>query len=188
MPAPSEGDGASQPQRIALGDDEFKQHLVAIIPALRAFARGLCNNRTTADDMVQEALMRGWAARASYAAGTNFRAWMFMILRNHYYTTIRRESRMVTWDPEASERIMITPPTQEAGINLADVERALAKISPEQREVLILVGANALSYEEAAEVIGCALGTIKSRLARGRLALQAMLEAGPEGAPRSGRS
>jgi RNA polymerase sigma-70 factor (ECF subfamily) len=96
---------------------------------------------------------------------------MFMILRNHYYTAIRRDSRMLAWDPEASERIMVTPATQEAGIHLADVERALQQISPKQREVLLLVGANAMSYEEAAQVIGCALGTVKSRLARGRAAL-----------------
>lgn len=167
--------------RVALGDADFKQQLTAIIPPLRAFSRGLCSNRSMADDMVQEALLKGWAARGSYAAGTNFRAWMFMILRNHYYTTIRRESRMVAWDPEASERIMVTAPTQESGIDLADVERALQKISPEQREVLLLVGANSMSYEEAAAVMGCALGTIKSRLARGRTALLALVEGDDDG-------
>lgn len=168
------------PQRhTSLSDAEFKQQLVGIIPALRVFARGLCSGRAIADDMVQDALMRAWAARQSYAAGSNFRAWMFMILRNQYYTTLRKNSRMVAWDPEAAERILISPPGQESRIDLIDVANALQHVSPEQREVLLLVGANAMSYEEAAEVVGCAVGTIKSRLARGRTALQALIEGEP---------
>lgn len=163
-------------ERTALSDADFRQQLVAIIPSLRVFARGLCSNRALADDMVQDALTRGWAARQSYAAGSNFRAWMFMILRNQYYTTARKNARIVPWDPEAAERILVTPASQDWGIEVSDVTAALQKISPEQREVLLLVGANGLSYQEAAEIAGCAIGTIKSRLARGRVALQALLE------------
>lgn len=161
------------------GDKAFRDQLVAIIPALRAFARGLCGNRDMADDMAQDAMTRAWAARASYTPGTNFRAWMFMILRNHFYTTLRKNSRMVSWDPEVAERILVAGPSQHDRINVSDVSKALQKLPAEQREVLMLIGANGVSYEEASEIMGCAIGTIKSRLARGRAALAALIE-GPE--------
>ena len=157
-------------------DKEFHDQLVAIIPSLRAFARGLCGNRDLADDMAQDAMTRAWAARQSYTPGSNFRAWMFMILRNHFYTTLRKNSRMVSWDPEIAERVLVVAPAQQDGLNVQDVQAALLKLPPEQREVLLLIGANGVSYEEAAEIMGCAIGTIKSRLARGRVALAALIE------------
>lgn len=157
-------------------DKEFRDLLVAIIPSLRAFSRGLCGNRDLADDMVQDTVTRAWAARESYAAGSNFRAWMFMILRNHYYTTLRKNARMVSWDPEVAERVLVAGPTQQDGLYVQDVQVALQKLPAEQREVLLLIGANGVSYEEAAEIMGCAIGTIKSRLARGRVALAALIE------------
>jgi RNA polymerase sigma-70 factor, ECF subfamily len=169
-------DASEDPPVARLDDAEFKAQLVAIIPGLRAFARGLCGNRDLADDMAQDAMMRAWAARASYAAGTNFRAWMFMILRNNFYTTLRKNSRMVSWDPEVAERVLVTGATQHAGLDVADVAAALQKLPTEQREVLMLIGANGMSYEEAATVMGCAIGTIKSRLARGRVALSALID------------
>jgi RNA polymerase sigma-70 factor, ECF subfamily len=162
-----------------VSDKVFKDQLVAIIPSLRSFARGLCGNREMADDMAQDAMMRAWAARDSFTPGSNFRAWMFMILRNNYYTTLRKNSRMVSWDPEVAERVLVTDASQHVGIDVADVAAALQKLSSEQREVLMLVGASGVSYEEAAEIMGCAIGTIKSRLARGRAAL-ALLVDGPD--------
>src|SRR3546814_20367979 len=84
----------------------FRDQLVALLPSLRAFARGLCGWRDMADDMVQDAMLRGWAARASFTPGTNFRAWMFMILRNQFYTTLRKDKRMTSWDPEVAERVL----------------------------------------------------------------------------------
>lgn len=170
---------STEPLDDAAFDAEFKRQLVGIIGPLRAFARGLCAQRTLADDLVQEAMLRAWSARRSYTPGTNFRAWIFMILRNQYYTSLRKNARMVAWDPEAAERILVTPATQHVGLEVADVVHALQKINQEQREVLILVGANGLSYEEAAQIMGCAVGTIKSRLARGRTALQALID-GPD--------
>tara|TARA_B110001454_G_C12718908_1_gene433805 strand:+ start:2770 stop:3354 length:585 start_codon:yes stop_codon:yes gene_type:complete len=170
---------STEPLDDAAFDAEFKRQLVGIIGPLRAFARGLCAQRTLADDLVQEAMLRAWSARRSYTPGTNFRAWIFMILRNQYYTSLRKNARMVAWDPEAAERILVTPATQHVGLEVADVVQALQKINQEQREVLILIGANGLSYEEAAQIMGCAVGTIKSRLARGRMALQALIE-GPD--------
>ncbi len=160
---------------------EFRRQLQDIIPSLRAFARGLCGNREQADDLAQEAMMRAWAARDSFEPGSNFRAWMFMILRNHFYSTIRKNSRMTSWDPEAAERILVQEPSQQHAIHVSDVEKALQRLPAQQREVLLLVGAGGASYEEAAEIVGCALGTVKSRLARGRTALAAMIN-GPEDA------
>ncbi len=156
--------------------DEFRDQMVAIIPSLRAFARGLCGHRELADDLAQEAMMRAWAARDSFTMGTNFRAWMFMIVRNQFYTTVRKNSRMSSWDPEAAERLLVEPPPQQHAVHMSDVEKALQKLPLEQREMLILVGAGGASYEEAAEITGCAIGTVKSRLARGRTALAALID------------
>lgn len=157
-------------------DKVFRDQLVALLPSLRAFARGLCGHREMADDLAQDTMMRAWAARESYTQGTNFRAWMFMIMRNQFYTTIRKNSRMTSLDPEVAERVLVVAPAQQNGINVDDVAKALQKLPAEQREVLLLIGANGLSYEEAAEVVGCAMGTVKSRLARGRTALAAMID------------
>ena len=157
-------------------DKAFRDQLVALIPSLRSFARGLCGSRDMADDLAQDAMMRGWAARASFTPGTNFRAWMFMILRNQFYTTLRKNKRMTSWDPEVAERVLVEAPGQQDAIHLADVARALQQLPAEQREILMMIGANGLTYEEAAEVIGCALGTVKSRLARGRKALTVLIE------------
>lgn len=157
-------------------DQLFRDQLVALIPSLRSFARGLCGWRDMADDLAQDAMMRGWAARASFTPGTNFRAWMFMILRNQFYTTIRKNKRMTSWDPEVAERVLVEAPSQQHAIHVADVAKALQKLPAEQREVLLLVGANGVSYEEASEIIGCAIGTIKSRLARGRKALAGLID------------
>jgi RNA polymerase sigma-70 factor, ECF subfamily len=168
-------DVAQKPAASSSDSEEFRKQLLAVIPALRGFSRGLCGNRELADDMAQDAMMRAWAAQDSFTPGTNFRAWIFMILRNQFYTTIRRNSRMVSWDPEIAERVLIAQAAQHDGLNLQDVQTAMQKLPAEQREVLILIGANGLSYEEAAEVMGCAIGTIKSRLARGRTALATLI-------------
>lgn len=163
-------------------DELFRDNLLALLPSLRAFARGLCGARDLADDMVQEAMLRGWAARTSFAPGTNFRAWMFMILRNQFYTKVRKSKRIIPWDQELAERVLVAAPAQQDSIHLADVAKALQQLPSEQREVLLLIGANGASYEEAAEIIGCAIGTIKSRLARARKALVLLID-GPADLP-----
>ena len=163
----------------AAADRVFRDELTAIIPSLRAFARGLCGNMTLADDLAQDALVRAWAARSSYQPGTNFRAWIYTILRNQFYTTVRKNARTVSWDPDAAERLLVVPEHQQDRIFVNDVIKALQKIPNDQREALMLVGAGGLSYEEAALVMNCAIGTIKSRISRGRMALSALID-GPE--------
>ncbi len=167
---------ADEAEPAIVDEEAFKNDLVAIIPSLRSFARSLCHDRELADDMAQETMVRAWSARASYTAGTNFRAWMFRILRNNFYTAYRKNWRNAVWDPEVAERVLVTGPNQEAAINLADVAAALEKLPVEQREVLMMVAAHGMSYEDAAETIGCAVGTVKSRVARGRAALKRMTE------------
>ncbi len=156
--------------------EEFKAQMVALIPSLRAFARGLCRDREQADDLAQEAMMRAWAARDSFTPGTNFRAWMFMIVRNQFYTSKRKSARMASWDPEAAERILVQAPTQEMTLHVKDLDKALERLPAQQREMLLLVAGAGMSYEEASVVAGCSLGTVKSRLARGRTALMRLVE------------
>ncbi|MGL5836954.1 MAG: sigma-70 family RNA polymerase sigma factor [Sphingorhabdus sp.] len=150
--------------------------MVALIPSLRAFARGLCRDREQADDLAQEAMMRAWAARDSFTPGTNFRAWMFMIVRNQFYTSKRKSARMSAWDPEAAERILVQAPNQEMSLHVKDLDSALERLPAQQREMLLLVAGAGMSYEEASVVAGCSLGTVKSRLARGRTALMRLVE------------
>ncbi len=160
-------------------DRIFRRDLVAIIPALRAFARGLCGNRDLADDLAQEALTKAWAARQSYTPGTNFRAWMFRILRNHFYTTAVVAKRFVAYDPELAERVLTTPATQGGERTLYDLQRGLATLSAEQREALILLESG-LQWDEIATVTGVPLGTVKSRITRGRVALKRFMEGPPD--------
>lgn len=165
----------------AEGVESFKALLVEVIPSLRAFARGLCGRPDLADDLAQEALMKAWAARGSYAADTNFKAWIFTILRHHYFSLQRKQSRVAAWNPDAADRILVAPPDQPGNVELAELQRALQSLPLEQREALVLVGAGGFAYEEAAAISGCAVGTIKSRVARGRKALEALVNARPDG-------
>jgi RNA polymerase sigma factor (sigma-70 family) len=142
---------------------------------LRAFGRSLSGNRDTADDLVQETLMKAWSARMRFQAGTNMRAWTFIILRNIYLSQMRRTRFTGNWDDLVADRILVTGPNQSGQLELADVQRGLQTLPEAQREALILVGAGGFSYEEAAEICGVAVGTIKSRVARGRVALEAVL-------------
>lgn len=154
----------------------FSDRLVAIIPALRAFARGLCGRADLADDLAQEALTKAWAARASYLPNTNFKAWIFTILRNHYYSWCRKQRRVAPWDPDAAERLLVCEPAQPGHMELAELAAGMQVLPAQQREALVLVGAGGFTYEEAAVIVGCAVGTVKSRVARGRIALRDFLE------------
>lgn len=157
---------------------EFKRELEAVIPHLRAFARGLCGRADMADDLVQETLLKAWAARDRFEPGTSMRAWTFVILRNAYLTDMRRSRFRGEYDETAAERILTAPADQEEPLHLADLHRALLTLPPERREALLLVGAGGFSYEEAAQICGCAVGTIKSRVGRARATLSKMIEEG----------
>ena len=154
---------------------QFRADLMAVVPSLRAYARSLCYNPDLADDLTQEALIKGWAARASFLPGSNFRGWMFRILRNHYFSVVRVSRRFVALDPEVTERLMVSPATQDAGLNLADLQRGLATLPVEQREALLLMESG-LRCEDIAEVMGTPVGTVKSRISRGRAVLRVYMD------------
>jgi RNA polymerase sigma-70 factor (ECF subfamily) len=156
----------------------FKAELVALIPHLRAFARTLAGDPTSADDLAQDAMMKAWDARESYQMGTNMKAWTFMILRNQFYSEKRRSWRQTQLDQEAAERTLVAVDDPEAPVALDELRLGLSMLPAEQREALILVGAGGFAYEEAADICGCAVGTVKSRVSRARRALQGILEAG----------
>ena len=162
-------------EHVALSDPEFKTQLAAVIPHLRAFGRSISGSRDLADDLVQETLMKAWAARLRFQAGTNMRAWTFIILRNLYLSQMRRARFKGEWDDLVADRLLAAPASQDRHVELGDMQRALLHLPQPQREALILVGAGGFAYEEAAEICGVAVGTIKSRVARGRVALETIM-------------
>ena len=155
---------------------QFQCELIALIPHLRTFSRALCGRRAIAEDMAQEALAKAWRSRDRFEPGTNLKAWLFTILRNEFCSHARRGWRETHWDSYKGERIAAPADEQEWAINLADTARALEGLSEGQREALILVGAGGFSYEDAAEICGTAMGTVKSRVARARIALLNILD------------
>lgn len=156
----------------------FTDEMTASLPALRSFARSLCRQRDMADDLVQETMIRAWSSRHTFMPGSKFRPWLFTILRNQFYTAIRKSSRTVIWEPEAAERILVQEPEQEARLHLEDIEQALGQLPASQREMLVLIAGAGLSYEEAAVVADCKIGTVKSRINRGRAAMRAIIDGG----------
>jgi len=154
----------------------LKSELLSLVPKLRAFAVSLCGDFQRADDLVQETLMKAWDHQDKFVEGTNLRAWLFTILRNTYFSECRRRRREVEdRDGERAASLAVNP-GQQGHIDLQDFKRALQLLPPDQREALILVGAAGFSYEEAAAVSGCAIGTIKSRVNRARLKLAHLLD------------
>jgi RNA polymerase sigma-70 factor, ECF subfamily len=157
---------------------EFRTALVECIPHLRAFARSLTRNREQADDLVHDAAVRALTAESQFCPGTNFKAWIFTILRNLYYNRWRehRVRSALLEDPVlAVER---AGPPQEAVLKVRDFKRAFWQLGQDQREALILVGASGMSYEEAAAICRCPVGTVKSRVSRARQQLMQPLETG----------
>ncbi len=178
---------ATRPKEAKANGADFKRDLLDLIPFLRAFARSLCGNPESADDLAQEALVKAWQSRASFEAGTNLKAWLFTILRNQFYSDRRRAWRQTAWDQDAAERIPASDGEQDWSVDLSDTARALTCLSDEQREALILVGAGGFSYEDAASICNCAVGTVKSRVARARKSLMSILS-GEEPLPPAGQA
>lgn len=153
-----------------------REDLVQHLPALRAFAISLARNHATADDMVQDTIVKAWTNIDKFKPGTNLRAWLFTILRNTYYSNRRKTNREVADVDGAFAGRLAEKPSHDGRLQMAEFTRAFAKLMDEQREALILVGASGFTYEEAAEMCGVAVGTIKSRVNRGRSKLAELLE------------
>ena len=163
---------------VEFDEDAFKKDLTDLIPHLRAFARSLCGNATLADDVAQEALLKAWNARERFIPGSNLKAWTFTILRNQFYSIKRRSWRATSLEPEVAEQTIVANSDAEHSVHLNELRRGLDMLKDDQREAIILVGASGLSYEEAAEICDCAVGTIKSRVSRARKALETIMNSG----------
>jgi RNA polymerase sigma-70 factor (ECF subfamily) len=153
----------------------FRNELLAEMANLRAFAISLIGSVSLADDLVQEALLRAWSKSDHFQPGTSMRAWLFTILRNLYYSDHRKRAREVQDSDGAYALRVVVQGDQESHIDLEDFRGALSRLPIEQREALILVGANGLTYEEAATICEVEIGTIKSRLSRARSKLVEVL-------------
>ncbi len=145
-----------------------RDEIVTHLPAMRAFALSLTRNRSQADDLVQDAVVKAWKNIGSFQAGTNMRAWLFTILRNTFYSDRRKQKREVQDTDGAFAATLSEKPQHDGRLAMADFETAFVQLKAEQREALVLVGASGFSYEEAAETCGVAVGTIKSRVNRAR--------------------
>ncbi|MBB3236108.1 RNA polymerase sigma factor [Phyllobacterium endophyticum] len=155
---------------------DFKRDLIGALPKLRAFAVSLIGNPDRADDLVQDTIMKAWAKQDSFEPGTNIKAWLFTILRNEFYSQMRKRGREVQDSDGVFTEQLSVHPAQYGSLDLQDFRKALEKLPDDQREAIILVGASGFSYEEAAEICECAVGTIKSRVSRARTRLQELLE------------
>jgi RNA polymerase sigma-70 factor, ECF subfamily len=172
-------------------DPDVRDVMLAAVPGLRAFAIALCGNTDHADDLVQETLLRALAHIDSFTPGTNMSAWLFTILRNLFRSEYRKRRREVEDGDGRFSATLKSLPEQPGHIEYEEMRAALAKLPPDQREALVLVGASGFSYEEAAQICGSAVGTIKSRVNRARarlaelLAIEDAIEIGPDSTTRA---
>ena len=154
----------------------FKREMLATLPSLRAFAVSLTGKHDKADDLVQDTVMKAWAKQSSFQMGTNIKAWLFTILRNEFYSQMRKRGREVQdSDGVFTERLSVHP-SQYGSLDLEDFKKALSQLPDDQREAIILIGASGFSYEEAAAICDCAVGTMKSRVSRARSRLGELLQ------------
>jgi RNA polymerase sigma-70 factor (ECF subfamily) len=156
-------------------DASVRDAVLAAVPSLRAFAISLCGNVDRADDLVQETLLRALANINSFQPGTNMSAWLFTILRNHFRSEYRKRRREVEDGDGSYAETLKSHPEQYGRVEFEEFRVALAKLPPDQREALVLVGASGFSYEEAANICECAVGTIKSRVNRARTRLTELM-------------
>jgi RNA polymerase sigma-70 factor, ECF subfamily len=156
-------------------DPGVRESMLAAVPGLRAFAMSLCGKMDRADDLVQETLLRALSNIDSFTPGTNMSAWLFTILRNLFRSEYRKRRREVEDGDGRFSATLKMQPDQPGHIEFEEFRAALAKLPPDQREALVLVGASGFSYEEAANICGCAVGTIKSRVNRARTRLTELL-------------
>jgi RNA polymerase sigma-70 factor (ECF subfamily) len=155
---------------------DIRSRLVEEIPRLRRYARTLTRDITAADDLVQDCLTRALSKSHLWQEGSDLRAWLFTILHNQYVNQVRRSVREGTAAALTEDEPGLTgAPSQDKRIELRDLERALAKLPDEQRSALLLVGMEGMQYEEVAAVLDVPVGTVRSRLSRGREALRQLM-------------
>jgi RNA polymerase sigma-70 factor (ECF subfamily) len=159
-------------------DPAVRDAMLAAIPRLRAFANSLCRDVDQADDLVQETLLRACASISSFQPGSNMMAWLCTILRNRFYSEWRRRRRAFDSIDDHAET-MAEPPAQIARVEYLELRGALAKLRAEEREAVILIAASGFSYADAANICGCAEGTVKSRVHRARARLAELLSIEP---------
>jgi len=155
------------------------ESIVELIPRLRRYARALAGDRAAADDLVQDTLERAWAKLHLYRRGTDLRAWLFTVMHNVYVNQLRAARPGVQLDEEMPE--LSQPARETDALELRDLDLAIGRLPPEQREVLLLVVLEDMSYDEAAGTLGIPIGTVMSRLARAREKLRTMLSGLPPG-------
>jgi RNA polymerase sigma-70 factor (ECF subfamily) len=164
--------------------DPFEDQVVALIPRMRAYAMSLTGSSVEADDVVQDALMRALRFREGFEMGTNLRAWLYRIVRNTFYSAAaKRRDTVEDVDGYWAGRLTASP-DQEWRVQYGEIMDAMGELTPDSRDALLLVVASGLSYQEAAEVCGCAIGTMKSRVNRARERLAQLVDFAPEHAPR----
>lgn len=155
----------------ATSSKQTDKEIVELIPAMRAFARTFYRDQSDADDLVQETLVKGLAKIDLFEPGTSMKSWLFTIMRNTFYTKIKKENREAPGKADCVSSRPAVNPTQDWSARGIEIYNALQRLPEQQREVLVLVGVFGISYEEAAAICNCAMGTVKSRLNRARLRL-----------------
>ena len=158
--------------------NEFQKQMLSVVPRLRAFALSLSAKSDYADDLVQETLMKAWNHQNDFQPGTNMKAWLFTILRNEYFSQLRKKKRKREVEDVDGELVnqLSSPANQEAHLDVADLRVAMQQLPDDQREAIILVGASGFSYQEVAEITQVAVGTVKSRVNRARVRLASLLD------------
>jgi len=158
--------------------DQFRDLLLEHLPRLQAYAIMLTRDRSAASDLLQETALRALRAQDQFTLGTNFAAWIYRILRNEHFSSLRRSKRKSTRLEDIPEERLSMPSGQDSHVMAREVSRAMNQLRRDQREVLMLICAGGMSYEEAADLIGCSVGTVKSRLWRARSRMAALVMGG----------
>lgn len=146
----------------------IKDDIVALLPDLRAFARFMCRERETADELVQNTILMALDKQKQFTEGTNLKGWLFTIMRNRFYSDLRAQRRRPTPIDDSAAAPLAAVDNPEASLQLKELSAALWELSPQAREALILIGAGGFSYEEAAALCDCSVGTLKARVSRAR--------------------
>lgn len=168
MPAPE----APRRAEKTLGKEEtFKQELTDVLPPLRTFAKSLCHNPTLADDLVQDTVVKALSNQDKFQQGTSMRAWTFTILRNHYYSILRKNKREIEDVDGKMASLVSVEGSQESASDLKELGEAFAKLTPDHQEILMMTRVDGRSYAETAELLGIVVGTVKSRVNRAQARL-----------------